>query len=111
MRDARRLDALADAGLRFQTVVDSAMFHVVGDAERDLLVAGLGAVVEPSGLHCVLGDRRYDRRAVYGLSPVEIAARFDRVSGWELAFAVKSGVERRGVTTPAYFVGVRRRAR
>jgi hypothetical protein len=33
VRDALRLDALADAGLRFQTVVDSAMFHVIGDAE------------------------------------------------------------------------------
>ena len=106
--DALDLPRLAAAGLTFRTVVDSAMFHVLGDRERDRFVAGLGEIVRPGGLYCVLGDARSDERAVYGLSPGELRRRFGAARGWEVLFAHETGFERRWSTSPAYFLGVRR---
>lgn len=106
--DALRLDALADAGFRFNTVLDSAMFHVLGDRERDRFIAGLTAIVEPGGLYCVLGDARRRPDDIYGLTPEEIRRRFDAVDGWEVVFAFDAGFQRRWATTPAYFIGVQR---
>ncbi|MFB6184043.1 MAG: class I SAM-dependent methyltransferase [Haloarculaceae archaeon] len=108
--DALDLPRLADAGVSVRTVVDSAMFHVLGDRERDRFVAGLGTVLDDGGLYCVLGDARTDERDVYGITPEELRARFDAAGGWEVVFAYETGFERRWSTTPAYFVGVRRRA-
>ncbi|WP_255151689.1 class I SAM-dependent methyltransferase [Halorarius halobius] len=105
--DALYLSTLADAGLSFRTVVDSAMFHVLGDAERDRFVDELETVVEPGGLYCTLGDARRDSRAVYGLTPAELRRRFG--SEWEMVFAVETRFDRRWGATPAYFVGMRRR--
>ena len=81
--DALDLPRLGAAGLAFRTVVDSAMFHVLGDA-------------------------RSDDRAVYGITPHELRRRFGEAGGWEVVFAYETGFERRWSTTPAYFVGVRR---
>jgi SAM-dependent methyltransferase len=106
--DALDLPRLASVGLSFRTVVDSAMFHVLGEHERDRFVAGLDEVVRPGGLYCVVGDARYDDRAVYGITPAELRRRFGEAGGWEIAFAYETGFERRWSTTPAYFVGVRR---
>jgi SAM-dependent methyltransferase len=106
--DAMDLPRLGTAGFTFRTVVDSAMFHVLGDRERDRLVAGLGEVVPSGGLYCVLGDARSDDRAIYGITPEEIRRRFGGTGGWEVAFAYETGFERRWSTNPAYFVGVRR---
>jgi SAM-dependent methyltransferase len=106
--DALNLPRLRAAGLTFGTVVDSAMFHVLGDAERDRFVAGLGEVVRPGGLYCVLGDARRDARHVYGITPGEVRSRFEAAGGWEVAFAVETVFERRWSSNPAYFVGVRR---
>ena len=106
--DALDLPRLAAAGLAFRTVLDSAMFHVLGERERDRFVAGLGEVVPSGGLYCVLGDARREDREVYGITPEEIRARFGEAGGWEVVFAYETGFERRWTTTPAYFVGVRR---
>ncbi len=106
--DALDLGGLADAGLSFRTVLDSAMFHVLGDAERDRFVAGLGEVVPGGGLYVVLGDARRDRGPLYGITPAELRRRFDAVGGWEVAFAVETDFQRRWSANPAYMVGVRR---
>ena len=106
--DALDLPRLAEAGFAFRTVVDSAMFHVLGDRERDRLVAGLGEIVERGGLYCVLGDAPRDDRTMYGITPDEIRRRFAAAGGWEVAFASETTFERRWSRNPAYFVAVRR---
>ncbi|MFD1687572.1 class I SAM-dependent methyltransferase [Halobellus litoreus] len=107
--DALNLDGLGEIGFSFRTVVDSAMFHVLGDRERDRFVDGLAAVVPSGGLYCVLGDARSDDRQVYGISVDELRTRFRAADGWETVFAVRTVFERRWSSNPAYFVGVRRR--
>ena len=107
--NALNLSELAAAGLSFRTVVDSAMFHVLGDRERDRFVAQLGSVVRAGGLYCLLGDARFDDRATYGITPAEIRRRFRDADGWEVVFAHETTFERRWSANPAYFVGVRRR--
>jgi SAM-dependent methyltransferase len=106
--DALELTGLAEAGLQFGTVLDSATFHVLGDAERDRVVAGLETVVRPGGLYCVLGDARRDPRAAYGVTPAELRSRFGAAGGWTVEFAVETVFERRHGSNPAYFVGLRR---
>jgi SAM-dependent methyltransferase len=106
--DALDLGGLRARSLQFRTVLDSAMFHILGDRERDLFIEGLGEVVRSGGLYCVLGDARTDARSIYGLTPAEIRRRFDAAGGWEVVFAYRTVFERRWGGTPAYFVGVRR---
>lgn len=106
--DALDLSRLRTANLSFRTVVDSAMFHVLGDRERDRFVAGLGDVVQSGGLYCALGDARRTDGEIYGLTPDELRARFERAGGWEVAFEFRTVFERRWSRNPAYFVGVRR---
>jgi SAM-dependent methyltransferase len=107
--DALELDRLAAAGLTVRTVLDSAMLHVLGDAERDVFVAGLDRVVRPGGLYCVLGDARDDARTAYGITPGEIRRRFGAAGDWEVVFAFETAFRRRWSANPAYFVGVRKR--
>jgi cyclopropane fatty-acyl-phospholipid synthase-like methyltransferase len=107
--DALALSRLAEAGFSFRTVVDSAMFHVLGDSERDRFIDGLETVIEPGGLYCVLGDARRRPNEVYGLTPSELRQRFETGREWTVVFAYETGFERRWSTSPAYFVGVRRR--
>lgn len=107
--DALNLEGLADHGFRFQTVVDSAMFHLFSDPERDLFIDGLAHVLEPGGAYFVLGDARYYPESVYGLSPAEIRSRFRQDAGWEIAFITESVFERRYSRNPAYFAGIIRR--
>lgn len=106
--DALDLSRLRTADLSFRTVVDSAMFHVLGDRERDRLVGSLADVVRPGGLYCVLGDARRPDGGIYGLTPDEIRSRFGSAGGWEVAFAYRTVFERRWSRNHAYFVGVRR---
>jgi len=108
--DALDLSRLRTADLSFRTVVDCAMFHVLGDRERDRFIAGLGDVVRRGGLYCVLGDVRSDERAVYGITPDELRTRFGNADGWEVVFARRTVFERRWSSNPAYFVGVRRQS-
>lgn len=106
--DALDLSGLRSAGLSFRTVVDSAMFHVLGDRERDRFITGLGDIVDEGGLYCVLGDVRFDERAIYGLTPEELRTRFRDAGGWEVVFAYRTVFERRWSRNPAYFIGVQR---
>ena len=106
--DALELPGLRAANLSFRTVVDSAMFHVLGDRERDRFVDGLGDVVDPGGLYCVLGDARRTAGGTYGITPAEIRERFGAAGGWEVVFAYRTGFQRRWSSNAAYFVGVRR---
>jgi SAM-dependent methyltransferase len=108
--DALDLSRLRTADLSFRTVVDSAMFHVLGDRERDRFITELGDVVRPGGLYCVLGDARSDERAIYGLTPEELRTRFENAGGWEVAFAFRTAFERRWSSNPAYFIGVQRQS-
>jgi SAM-dependent methyltransferase len=106
--DALDLARLRAADLTFRTVVDSAMFHILGERERDRFVESLADIVRPGGLYCVLGDARRTRGDVYGLTPDEIRSRFGNAGGWEVAFAFRTAFERRWSRNSAYFVGVRR---
>lgn len=107
--DALNLPPLGDRGFVFRTVVDSGMFHLLGDRERDRFLAGLESVVRTGGLYCVLGDARADDPVSYGITPDELRDRFDRLGGWEIVFAHETIFERRWSTNPAYFIGVQRR--
>ncbi|MFB6106570.1 MAG: class I SAM-dependent methyltransferase [Halobacteriaceae archaeon] len=107
--DALRLDGLAEAGLRVRTVVDCAMFHVLGDRERDRFVDVLGDVVVSGGRYLVLGDARTDDRRTYGITPAELRRRFESAGGWRVAAVHESVFERRWSATPAYVACVERR--
>ncbi len=107
--DALALPRLRDANLSFRTVVDSAMFHLLGYHERDRFVDGLAEVIRPSGLYCMLGDARANERAIYGISPDEMRRRFRAADGWEVLFVKPTVFERRWSTNPAYLVCVQRR--
>ena len=107
--DALNLGGLRDLGFSFRTVVDSAMLHILGNAERDQFIDGLSEVVQTGGLYCVLGDARRGDTQSYGLSPDEIRARFRAADGWEVLFALRTTFERRWSSNPAYFVGVERK--
>lgn len=104
--DALDLPGIAAAGLRFETVVDSALFHLFADAERDRYVDGLATVLETGGVFFVLGDSRYDPRTVYGISPGEIQARFRAEDGWRVGFIHETVFERRYSTNQAYIAGI-----
>lgn len=75
---------LADWDERFDTAIDSGVFHVFGDEPRARYVAGLGAVVRPGGrliLVCFSnaepgthGPRRVTR--------AELEASFSAANGW-----------------------------
>lgn len=106
--DALHVSRLRAAGLTFRTVVDSGMFHVLGDRERDLFLVGLAEVVPAGGCYFVLGDARYDERHLYGVTPAEFERRCERNGHWELILAYRTVFERRWSSNPAYLVGLRR---
>jgi len=108
--DALDLRGLAALGFSFRTVVDSAMFHVLGDSERDRLVDELAAILPRGGRYFVLGDARRGDRRRYGITPGEIRDRFADTPGeWEVVLARETVFERRWSSNPAYLVGVERR--
>lgn len=107
--DALALPALASAGIVARTVVDSAMFHLLGDRERQGFVAALARTVLPGGAYWVLGDAAEGQRPGYGITPGEIVARFARV-GWSIISAKRTIFERRQSVNDAYLVGVRKPA-
>jgi len=107
--DALRLGALSEAGFTFDSVVDSAMLHILGAAERDGFVEGLSRVVNPGGRYFVLGDARRQEGDVYGITPNEIRRRFEGTGDWQVTFAYETAFERRWGNSAAYLVGVRRR--
>lgn len=107
--DALDISRFRSANLSFRTIVDSAMFHILGDRERDRFIDGLRDVLASGGLYCVLGDARRAERDIYGLTPDEIRRRFRDADGWEVVFAYQTTFRRRWSTNAAYFIGVQRR--
>ena len=106
--DALRLGWLADRGLRFRTVLDCAMFHILASADRERFVDGLESVLERGGRFYVLGDARWDPLNNYGITPDELRERFESRPGWTVEFAYETIFERRYSTNAAYLVCVRR---
>lgn len=106
--DAVDLEGLARAGFSFPTVVDSAMFHVLGDAQRDRFIDGLAEIVPRGGHYYVLGDARRTAGDIYGITPEELRERFAGPE-WEMEFAFPTVFERRWSTSAAFFVGIERR--
>lgn len=106
--NALELHRLRAANLSFRTVVDSAMFHILGDQERDRFVTELGDVISRGGFYYVLGDARHDDSTIYGITPDELRTRFGEAGGWEVVFAYETTFERRWSTNLAYFVGIQR---
>ena len=106
--DALDLGGLASAGFSFPTVVDSAMFHVLGAAEREQFVDGLAEIVPSGGHYYVLGDARRVAGDAYGVTPAELRERFAGPD-WVVEFAVPARFQRQWSSNPGYFVAVRRR--
>jgi len=106
--DALDLPGLAARGFRFDTVVASAMFHVLGDRERDRLVDGLSTVLSPDGSYLVLGDARQNPDDVYGISPSELRSRFRPGDGWRVRFVEPTVFERRSSANEAFLALVER---
>lgn len=106
--DAMALSTLAEAGMTFQTVLDSATFHVFGPWEREQYVQELKTVIASGGVVVILGDRPRDSYSGYGITPAELRTRFERAGGWAHLFAFETRMERRPGTNPAYLVGFRR---
>jgi len=79
-------DALDLGGLggRFDTVVDSGLFHVFDDADRSAFVASLAAVVPSGGRYFMLcfSDRQPGQFGPRRVSREEIRASFEE--GWEV---------------------------
>lgn len=106
--DALDMPRLATAGISFRTVVDSGMFHVLGDRERKRFVAGLASVVGPGGCYWVLGDAQTNERPGYGITPAEIEHRFCDGGQWAIIGAYETAFQRRWASSAAYFVGLER---
>ncbi|UIO98982.1 class I SAM-dependent methyltransferase [Halobaculum sp. CBA1158] len=106
--DALRLD---DLGVRADTVVDSAMLHCLGPAERERAVEAIRRTLRPGGRYYLLCDARADGAAATwaSLSRAEIRELFGPDDGWSLSFVFDTGFERRGSRSPAFLVGARRR--
>lgn len=104
--DALELPALGSRGFEFDTVVDCAMFHVLGDEQRDQFVDGLATVLDSGGSYLVLGDARRAPGDLYGVSPREIRSRFPREDGWRVEFVAETVFERRHSWNDAYVARV-----
>ena len=106
--DALDLPGLAARGFRFDTVVDSAMFHVLGDRERDRFADGLSTVLPTGGSYLVLGDARRTPEDTYGVSPAELRSRFRPADGWRVRFVEPTVFERRYSVNDAFLALVER---
>ncbi|QZP38210.1 class I SAM-dependent methyltransferase [Halobaculum magnesiiphilum] len=105
--DALRLDAL---GVTADTVVDSAMLHCLGPAERRLATEAIRRTLRPDGWYFLVCDARGDDVAPTwaSLSRADLRDLFTPERGWELAFVADTVFERRGTRNPAFLVGARR---
>ena len=75
---------LAALGERWQTVLDSGVFHVFDDTDRPRYVASLAAAVEPGGRYhmLVFSDRQSGTLGPRRISQAEIRAAF--ADGWSI---------------------------
>jgi 2-polyprenyl-3-methyl-5-hydroxy-6-metoxy-1,4-benzoquinol methylase len=72
--------ALGELGRRFDTVVDSGLFHTFDDEERVRFADSLAAVLEPAGRYFMLCFSEYELRegGPRRVAQVDIRAVFDR---------------------------------
>ncbi|WP_232686180.1 class I SAM-dependent methyltransferase [Halobacterium zhouii] len=105
--DALELDELP---LRFDTVVDSAMYHVLADSERDRFVAGLRSVLRPGGTYFVLCDAPSADTGFEsaGVSRSEFPERFREAEGWRVDFVLDTAFVRRWGQNPAFLAVITR---
>lgn len=101
--DALEMDAL---GVTFDTIVDSATFHILDEDQRDRYAAAAREILSDGGWLFLFGDVPPDPRRTYGIRPEELRERFGR--GWSVEFVTRTTFERRYSTNPAYIVGIRR---
>lgn len=82
--DALRLETL---GRRFDTVLDSGLFHVFDDADRALYLASLSRVLRPGGLYHVMcfSDLQPGAMGPRRVSQGELRSAFGAGTGWRLA--------------------------
>lgn len=94
---------------RFDTVVDSGLFHVFDDADRARYVDTLGSLLRPGGRALVLcfADTVPGRGGPRRVSPGELREAF--ADGWSVEWIRESVFETRGGGVPAYLALVERR--
>ena len=97
---ADAMDLPADGG--YDTVVDSALFHVFGDDDRPRYVASLHGALTPGGYAHVLALSDAGRGFGPEVSEAKVRAAF--ADGWELE--ALDTVTYRGVVTPTVADGV-----
>jgi SAM-dependent methyltransferase len=87
--------ALADWAERFDTVIDSGLFHVFSDADRAKYVAGLAAVLRPGGRLFLMcwSDREPGTDGPRRVSKKELHDAFAR--GWDVESIEPCTVEAR----------------
>jgi SAM-dependent methyltransferase len=103
---------LADLGRRFDTVLDSGLFHTFDGDERAAYVAGLASVTEPGGTVYLLCFRdEGDDAGPHPVSEADIRACFGPDTGWQVVALER---ERVGTTfhgdagAPAWLATIRR---
>lgn len=101
---------LGSLGIRVDTVVDSAMLHLLGQAERGRFVDGLETVLGPGGRYFVLADARPPGGdpSRGGLSRADVDRLFPAADGWRVDFVYRTWLERHGGGNPAVIAGMTR---
>ncbi len=96
---------LGDWSERFQTVVDSGLFHVFGDADRATYVAGLATVLAPGGRLLLLcfSDEQPGEAGPRRVSKKELEAAF--AHGWMIESIERATFEVRPEQREARFSG------
>jgi SAM-dependent methyltransferase len=92
---------LASLGERWETILDSGVFHVFDDTDRARYVASLAAVLEPGGRYhmLVFSDRQGGSLGPRRISQGEIRASF--ANGWSILSIEPTILE----TTTGFFAG------
>lgn len=96
---------------RFDTVVDSGLFHVFDDPDRERYVEVIRSLLRPGGRALVLcfADTAPGRGGPRRVSPDEIREAFAERDGWTVEWVGEAVFETRGGTVPAYLSLVIRR--
>ncbi len=105
--DALEMDRL---GVAFDTLVDCATYHVLGERERAAYADAAAETLTPGGWVLLLGDVAPDPRRSYGVDPEGLRERFGGPA-WSVEFVTRTTFERRYSTNEAYLAGVRRTER
>jgi ubiquinone/menaquinone biosynthesis C-methylase UbiE len=95
-------------GTRFDTIIDSALFHVFGDEDRARYVESLRAVLRPGGQYLMLGFST-DVPGTAGprrLGEDDVRSSFE--SGWTVTVVRSAQMELVGLTVPALLAALTR---